>query len=65
MKKRECASFLFLECFFFFTEFRYQRINCRSLNSLQNDNILGVTNIKAFVDDKINIAQVRISLFIG
>ena len=32
-------------------------------NSLPNNKILDVTKLKAFADDKINIAQVKISIF--
>ena len=34
-----------------------------SVNSLQNDKILDVTKLKAFADDKINVAQMMISVF--
>ena len=32
------------------------------INSLQNDNILGWTKLKAFANDKLNIAEMIISL---
>ena len=34
-----------------------------SVNSLRNDKILDVTKLKAFADDKINVAQMMISVF--
>ena len=34
-----------------------------SLNSLPRDKILGVTKLKAFADDKLNVAKMTISLF--
>ena len=33
------------------------------INSLPNDTILDVTKLKAFADDKINIAQMMVSVF--
>ena len=35
----------------------------RKFNSLPNDRILDVTELKAFADDKINVAQMMISAF--
>jgi hypothetical protein len=33
------------------------------MNSLPNDKILGLTKLKAFADDKFNVAKMMISLF--
>ena len=33
------------------------------INSLANDNVLAVTKLKAFADDKFNIGKMKISLF--
>ena len=38
-------------------------ISRRMLNSLPNDKILDMTKLKAFADDKINVAQIMISVF--
>ena len=34
-----------------------------SFNSLPNDKIFGVTKLKAFADDKLNVAQMMVSVF--
>ena len=36
---------------------------CFTINSLPNNKILDVTKLKAFADNKINVAQVMISVF--
>ena len=33
------------------------------INSLSDDKILDVTNLKAFADDKLNVAKMKISLY--
>ena len=36
---------------------------CSKLNSLPNDNFLDMTKLKAFSDDKLNLAKMTIYLF--
>ena len=44
--------------------FCYQACSVKSvLNSLLNDKILDVTKVKAFIDNKNNVAQMMISIF--
>ena len=38
---------------------------CKCINPLPNDKILDMTNLKAFPEDKFNVAKMRISFFDG